>query len=527
MIRSRNASRILTSICAVLSVLSAVAIGAWKAPMFTNATGRPAANPIDRDLADIKAGDTLTALLSYNSTGYFIYDGSPMGFDYELLRQFAADNHLHLRTVVVRDMDSVYSMLNNGRGDIAAARLVPTDENSNQATFTRPLYSTRPVLVQRDGPAVRSAGDRASAASDPNPSAIDANATIVPAISAVYPVSAGPERPEPSVAVPMIHSSWQLHDQHVVLPRPSPYYDRMVQLSDEIQGDIEIEQPSDERSAESILRGVSSGKFDLSVVPENLARLSEHVFPNITVATTLGQRNSVAWAVRSNAPKLQKALDAWIADKQQHTDLFTTLYAKYFEDGDGYRTRQESKYLTGETGLLSRYDSLFRQYADGLGWDWRLLAAQSFQESRFNPTAESFAGAMGLLQLMPGTATDMHVSDPYDPVDNVRGAVRFLEYLDDFWKDRIPDPAVRQKFVLASYNAGPGHVVDAQRLAVEHGGDEQNWPDVAKWLQKLSDQTVYSDPVVRHGYCRGTEPVTYVSRIFDRYDHYRQFTTVG
>ena len=131
---------------------------------------------------------------------------------------------------------------------------------------------------------------------------------------------------------------------------------------------------------------------------------------------------------------------------------------------------------------------------------------------------------MGLLQLMPATARDLGVADPYDPEENVDGAVRYLLWLEEtYWEEEILDPQERLKFVLASYNAGAGHIMDAQRLAEKYGDDPRVWEDVAFWLLRLSEAEWYQDPIVRHGYCRGLEPVEYVARILARFDHYRQF----
>ena len=148
-----------------------------------------------------------------------------------------------------------------------------------------------------------------------------------------------------------------------------------------------------------------------------------------------------------------------------------------------------------------------------------------YQESRFKPTARSWAGAVGLLQLMPGTARQFGVRAPTNPEDNVRGAVRFLQALEKHWRANVPDSTERLKFVLASFNAGTGHVEDAQRLAEKHGDDPLKWAQVSYWLLQLSKTEYYDDPVVKYGFCRGMEPVAYVAVILDRFDHYRQFVT--
>jgi membrane-bound lytic murein transglycosylase F len=146
-----------------------------------------------------------------------------------------------------------------------------------------------------------------------------------------------------------------------------------------------------------------------------------------------------------------------------------------------------------------------------------------YQESRFKPQAQSWAGAQGLMQLMPPTARQFGVRDANDPEDNVRGAVKFIEWLTNYWDDIILDENERLKFILASYNTGHGHVEDARRLAEKYGDDPNLWEEVAYWLLQKSKAEVYNDPVVKYGFARGLEPVLYVRHILDRYEHYRQF----
>ena len=215
-------------------------------------------------------------------------------------------------------------------------------------------------------------------------------------------------------------------------------------------------------------------------------------------------------------------LNSWIAEKKK-TPLLNSLYQKYFIDRRRYLERVTSEYLTSTTGKLSEYDALLKQYAVELNWDWRLLASQAFQESRFKPAAKSWAGATGLLQLMPKTAKEYGVTNALDPADNVQGAIKFLKWLQQYWAKRIADENERLKFILASYNAGVGHVEDAQRLTEKYGGNPEVWEDVAYWLLQKSTQQYSSDPVVKFGFCRGLEPVNYVSHILERFEHYKQF----
>ena len=458
-----------------------------------------------RDLDDIRKRDTLVVLTEYNSTTYFLYKGEPLGYEYELLREFAADNDLFIQMVVVPDRDSLFSMLNSGKGDIAAARLIPLSRDSGKVSFTRELYRTDPVLVQQKDP-VQVAKRRLPAAVDtmlaPGP------AERGPAISAAR--------------VRLIMSPKELAGRRVDVPQQSPHAQTLIELADTLTGSIQVVEV--DASSEALIREVAKGNVQYTVTEGNVADLQSSVYTNLRVRPVVGGSQKIAWAVRRNAPVLLAQLDAWIGNEKTGP-LFNTLYRKYFNNSRAFQQRVASRYLTSETGQLSAYDPLIKQHATVLGWDWRLLASQMYQESRFNPRARSWAGATGLLQLMPRTARQFGVRNSLDPAQNVAGGVRFLQWLTKYWEKRIEDPNERLKFILASYNTGAGHVEDAQRLAEAHKDNPKIWKDVSYWLLQKSKREIHTLPVVRYGYSRGIEPVTYVSTILDRFNHYRQFVT--
>ncbi|HRR93297.1 MAG TPA: transglycosylase SLT domain-containing protein [Bacteroidales bacterium] len=162
------------------------------------------------------------------------------------------------------------------------------------------------------------------------------------------------------------------------------------------------------------------------------------------------------------------------------------------------------------------------QDSDSLNWDWRLLASLIYQESGFRHDVRSFAGAYGLMQVLPSTGRHFGIDVTSSPINNIKGGVMYLRYLQKFFEDKIPDENERLKFVLAAYNAGEGNVLDAMRLADKHGRNPMVWDDnVAYFLLKKSDPEYYNDPVVQFGYCRGAEPVAYVSEVLARYSGYR------
>jgi len=465
-------------------------------------------DPIERDLGDILARDTIVALTSYTSTSYFLYRGQAFGFEYELLRDFAEDQNVVFQIKVV-PRDSILYYLNVGMGDIAAARLVAVEEDTSRFGFTEHLYQTQAVVVQQEAPL--------------DTALVDTTGVAIPQAIAEKKAEEGGDVPlEPlTIRARRIQRPADLAGQEVYLPSDDPYIDRLVELQDQITGDIKIVEV--DTTSEALIRNVAVGNIELTVAQENVAELEESYYENLSVRPAIGAPHGVAWAVRDNAHALQQALDAWILENRD-TRRWNQLYRKYYVDRRGYRERLETGFLTAETGVLSGYDDLLKRYAPTVGWDWRLLASQMYQESRFEPRARSWAGAMGLLQIMPATARDLGLKNPYDPEQNIEAAARYLKWLDThYWHDEIADPQERVKFILASYNAGAGHVMDARRLTEANGGDPTIWEDVAYWLLRKSEPEVYNRPEVRHGYARGLEPVHYVSIILERYAHYQQF----
>src|ERR1051325_265553 len=456
--------------------------------------------PIQRDLSEIKTRGTLTVLAPYNSTTYFIYRGEPFGYEYELLQSFAKANNVELKMVVVADPKSLLPLLNSGEGDIAAGRLVQTPEAEERVAFTRALYRSEPAVVQQER-APNAPDKGADKALDPGPA---------------------DQTPEIDIQARLITNPAQLAGETVTLPEESPHHRTLVELSDSISGDIRVVELGGEIQDETLAQKVARGEVEFTVMQSNLALLKEAEFKNLKVRPIIGRSQSVAWAVRKNSPELLSQLNSWIEEKQNGA-LFDKLYKKYFVDRRSYLERVTSEYLTSSTGKLCEFDDLFKRNAAELNWDWRLMAAQAFQESRFKRDARSWAGAQGLMQMMPATGREYGVKNPLDPEDNVQGAVRFLKWLNEYWLDRIPNDNERLKFILASYNAGAGHVEDAQRLTVKYGGNPQSWEDVSYWLLQTSTQQYSSDPVVRFGFCRGIEPVNYVDFILKRFEHYKQF----
>lgn len=224
------------------------------------------------------------------------------------------------------------------------------------------------------------------------------------------------------------------------------------------------------------------------------------------------------WAVMKDNQALADSLNAWF---DQKLIAETEREQNFLLSSRSVKRHVYSPFLNRSGGIISRYDHLFRRYAPVARWDWRLMAAQCYQESTFDPHARSWAGARGLMQIMPGTAAHLglSMSQIHDPEMNIAAASRYIRELSQHFSD-IPNFRERQYFVLAGYNGGSMHIRDAMALARKYGKDPHSWGDVSTYVLKLADAQYYHDPVVRHGYMRGAETVNYVSQIRSRYAQY-------
>ncbi len=242
-----------------------------------------------------------------------------------------------------------------------------------------------------------------------------------------------------------------------------------------------------------------------------------------------GEVDIVAWPTPGHLDAdtaksdLAKELQGWY-----HPGLIAAVQK---EENDLLTVRKVSRrifspMLDAKGGVISHYDQYFMAYARDIRWDWRLLAAQCYQESTFDPRAVSFAGAKGLMQIMPGTADHLGVSRSklYEPEANIQAAVKYIGQLQNTFRD-IRDNYERTNFVLASYNGGAHHIRDAMNLAKRDGKNPHRWSDVAPYVLKLSQPQYYNDPIVKYGYMRGSETVDYVQRIRQRHAGYQGVKT--
>ncbi|EOZ92277.1 extracellular solute-binding protein, family 3 [Indibacter alkaliphilus LW1] len=426
-------------------------------------------NPVSFDLDEIVKRGYIRAVVDNSSTSYYIYRGRRMGYEFEMLRNLASSLGVRLHLIVKSDINEAFYLLNRGKADIIAMNLEVTEERKQYAAFTEPLGQMGTVLVQKN---------RNSRVTD-----------------------------------------FKDLDNKIIHIRKDAVYKAQLCALQKEQG-ISLAIIEEKGDSEYFVNKVVKNEIDFTVVDRVVGLVNATYYEDLDVSLEVSPKSDVAWAVRTNALDLQSTINDWLAQKNK-TGYINMLYAKYFQNSKNSYFRSNSPFSSVGGNNISPFDGLIQKGAESLGWDWRLLASLVYKESRFDTTATSYAGAVGLLQLMPVTLERFGVEDPHDPLQSLMGGVNYLRYLDKFWRERIPETNERIKVILASYNIGHGHVEDAWKLAIKYGKNPQNWESIAHFLKLKSDPEYYKDPVVNLGFAKGHLAVNYVDDIMILYDSYR------
>lgn len=441
----------------------------------------------NRDLKEIKESGVLYAVTMYSSTSYFLYRGQAMGFEYELLERVADYLDVKLEIVIAKDMYEMVERLYEGKADIIAHGLAVTKLRKQYVSFPDPLFLSHQVLVQRKPENWR-------------------------------------QMKLHEIQEELISDNIELIGKTVSIRVNSSYFHRLNNLMDEIGDEILIDTMPDDLETEKLIKMVVDGEIKYTIADNNIASINASYYPELDIKVPLSFSQRISWALRKSSPELLSIINQWLRNIKRTAD-FNVIYEKYFEDERDFRIRKKDEYFSFTSGKISKYDDLIKKHSTMLEWDWRLVSSLIYQESQFDPQAQSWAGAKGLMQMMPATAKELGVKDRANPEDNIKGGTKYLRQLWDRWDD-IPDSLQRKKFVMASYNCGYHHVRDAANLAEKYQYDKLKWDEnVDLYILKLSDPKFFNDPLVHYGYARGIEPFTYVSEIFDRYDQYRQFVS--
>ncbi len=423
------------------------------------------------DLEKILAEDTLRVVTLSRSTSYFDYKGEEMGFEFELAQRFAQSLGVNLKVITAKDEPEMIQKLIDKEVDLVAYPVVISNENKKKVAFVNHTFNTNQVLVQR----------------------------------------------KKKNKFEQINDVVDLIDKEVVVVENSKYHKRLLNLDDEVGGGIGITLVSNEEDEESLIEKVSTKEIDYTIADDNIAKVNKTYFKNIDVSMRMSFTQRSAWVLRKNSEELESTINKWFETSNgDYTCQY--LHHKYFEQEKKY-SKEKPKYINNKK--ISEYDAYFRRYSKDLEWDWKLLASVAYQESRFNPNAKSWAGAVGLMQLMPSTAKKLGTDSlsMRKPEVSVKTAAIYLKRVDNIF-NFIEDKNERTKFVLASYNAGVGHIRDAMALAEKNGKSPNRWSDVKVFVLLKARPEFFNDPVVRHGYLRGEEVYNFVEEIMVRYQEY-------
>jgi membrane-bound lytic murein transglycosylase F len=438
-----------------------------------------------RDLEAIKKSGKLKALTIYSGTTYFLYKGRPMGFEYELLERLAEDLEVELEMVIAKDENDLIELLQDGEGDLLAYGYTITESRKKQINFTSPLYLSHQVLIQRKPESWR-------------------------------------QMKLHEIKNYLVTNPVELIGDTISVKRNSSYASRVENLSNELGGEIYLDTLEGTLSTDKIIKKVADGDIKFTIADENIAFINSSYHPILDINTSLSLSQRIGWAVRKRDTQLLATVNNWLENAKKTTD-YHVIYNKYFKNKRLYKRRVKSDFYSLNENKISPYDDIIKENAGVINWDWRLLASVAYQESQFKPQRDSWAGASGLMQIMPATAKELGVTNPYDPEQSLRAGA---SYLDQMMKshENIKDSIQRLKFALGSYNCGLYHVKDAQKLAKKQGLNPMQWDNnVELALLDLSYPEHYNKSFIKYGYVRGEEPFNYVREIFKRYDHYKQF----
>ncbi|MHC4325927.1 MAG: MltF family protein [Planctomycetota bacterium] len=401
----------------------------------------PMEQSLSEDLPEIQNRGYLRVLTTYCETNYFHTLGRERGFEYELVEQygkFLNNNRSKRRQIVIvyipTTFDRLIPLLLDGKGDIAAAGLTITPQRAEKVAFTNP-YLTEVDEIIVGGRNVNGLG-----------------------------------------------SIEDLSGRTVYVRQAGSYVRHLEMLNEKFrvmgQFPVNIIQADQYLQTEDILEMVNAGIVDLTVADRHIAELWSAVYPDIILRNDIkiNTGGKIGWAVRKNNPRLLASLNEFLQKNKKGTLIGNILFKRYYQN-----TRWIKNPLTeDEQKKLRKLRPLFEKYARKYGFDWLLIAAQGYQESGLNYSARSKSGAVGIMQLLPSTASDRAVNIPniYKLENNIHAGVKYMAYLrNTFFESEQIAPDARIHFSLAAYNAGPGRVRQFRRRAKQNGLDPDKWFD--------------------------------------------------
>jgi len=406
-----------------------------------------------------EAGELVVLTRNAPTTLYYNRDGEPAGLEYDLAAAFAAHLGVPVRFEFKDSIGGIVAALAAGEGHFAAAGLTGTDGRQAQFLLGPPYQTVQQQVVCRRG--------------DRLPQDLDDLAT-----------------------------------RSLMVTGASSYVERLEEIRATTHPDLQW-QVADTAATEIILQRVWDSEVDCAVADSNIVAINRRYMPELQVAFPLAEGESLNWLLPAAAGELREAMETWF-NQAEEAGLIANTHTRYYAHVEIFDYVDIARFVRRIESRLPRYQPIFEEVGDAFGIDWRLLAAQAYQESHWDPTARSPTGVRGMMMLTLPTAREVGVANRLDPKQSIEGGARYLANLET----RLPGSvtgADRTWLALAAYNVGMGHLFDARTLARRLERDPDRWQHMREVLPLLADPAYHQD--LRYGYARGNEPVHYLRRI--------------
>ncbi|MFO8085888.1 MAG: membrane-bound lytic murein transglycosylase MltF [Desulfobacterales bacterium] len=418
-------------------------------------------NENDRVLERILEKGKMVVLTRNAPTTYYFGPDGATGYEYDLITAYAAHLGVDVKFETRGTIENVLEALANGEGDIAAAGLTLTEKREKYFLFGPPYFQVQQQLVCRRGGRI--------------PGSIE-----------------------------------EIGQVSIEVTAKSSYVERLQELEREVP---DLTWQPTVFTTEQNLERVWQGKVDCTVADSNIVSLNRRYMPELVVAFPLSETEDLAWALPPGAHKLEQSIKKWFS--QLDDSLSTILYGRYYAHVEIFDYVDIARFIRRIHNRLPSYRKIFKEAGKKYDIDWKFLAAMAYQESHWDPHAQSPTGVRGIMMLTQQTANQLGVENRLDPRQSIMGGARYFSNLYGRIPDGVPEPD-RTWITLAAYNVGMGHIFDARNLARKLGKDPDSWVKFREVLPLLAQPQYYQN--LRYGYARGSEPVRYVARIRNYYD---------
>ncbi|MDL2328181.1 membrane-bound lytic murein transglycosylase MltF [Desulfosarcina sp. OttesenSCG-928-A07] len=411
------------------------------------------------DLALLKARGELVLITRHNGACYVEGAYGYVGFEYDLVAAFARELGIPLRVRLMETETEMVDAIKSGKGDILAAG-IPFGSRYAGMLAMGPGYlevSSQVVGHRGNGIAIETEKDLSA------------------------------------YTLWMTDSSARIDDLETLRSRIS---------------EINWQVPAAHNDA-ALLRMVSSRALPIAVVDSSLFLMTRYNYPELKVLLDVAPPRQLAWGISPRNKRLKKIIDDWF-ERDDVKSLILNLKNHYLHHLQFFDYVDLMRYKRRIKDRLPIYRPLFEAAGMTHGLDWRLLAAQAYQESHWNPRAISYTGVRGMMMLTRETAGDMGLYNRLDAKGSIMAGARYLALLYDQIGSDVPEPD-RTFMALSAYNMGPGHLQDARVLARRMGKSPNEWEAVRSVLPLLQEKKYYE--TLEYRFARGQEAVSFVDRI--------------